>query len=1342
MKKRFLAILLAATMVFAMMPTMAFAAAADHAVKMVLVKDNTTFTGKEVLRVDFMYKSGTDTPMNQMVYLKVDEAVMGLLNANNGNAVTAAILSSFSTNRATAITKNNFEFESEELGMTATSEAIAYCVSNGGNTYLCWKITETKDATDVPALSDFSRISSMFFGLKDGVEFDAIPASAIKYSSPAEDYAITSGAQAVQITANGGAVNLEYNKRDGSADTMTTAPVIVAGDGVTFAKEAITGTATISGNTVVGSTLTAATTAPAGSTITWFSGSTQVATGTNTYTTKESDIGKAITVKVAHADYSGELTSNSITVTDKTLTGLTITSNPTKTEYVQGQAFVKDGLKVTATYDNGTENTNFTDYEISGFDSNTVGTQTLTVTAGGKTATFEVTVIAKVITGIEVTAEPSKKVYTIDEPFDNTGMVITATYNDNDKAPVAADSVDFSSAVASDSVTVTVHVGAFTDTFTVKVVKKPNAVTFTTPVSEVIAENEYSFAATATSGETVQFKYKAVGGEYSAAKPTAVGSYVVCAYVPGTTEYAAAEATHEFTIIARVVDSIAVKTNPTKLTYKQGAELDLAGLVVEATYNDGDKETVNNGDLAVSGYNAQTLGKQTITVKYAEKTATFEVTVTDLEAQTITFDSGDKNVTYGDGEFTNKATPVEGTEVYTSSNTGVVTVDSYGKVSIVGVGEATITATVARIDGKYAESTASYKVNVNPKAVTAVVTAASREYGAANPTFDFTVTGLVGSDTKASLNVILETAADTASAVGKYDVTGTYNNKNYTVTIEGTEKLTVTAKNVAKDNGTTELNVVKGVGTFAEPTFGEVTGTLAYSYDSATTYADVVTKLKALEKGATATVTYTFTAKGNYTGEITGTIEVTVVDIIFKVGDADATAANTLTVKADAVYGDTWADIVKKTGTVKAVVDVHEDADQSHFTLTPTGSPNAGENQAYQLVYNGTINGVTYTNIVVAEGTVNVAKKPITAPAQAGSVVYNGADQTYSVASTAEYTVTTPAGCKNVGEYNVTIALTDKANTMWADGTDADLTHKLTITKAALTVKADDVQLKINGELPASYTYTVTGLKGTDALTATVAVKDGATPDVTKAGEYVLVASGAAFTAGSADNYEITYVDGTLSIKNNIVVIPVAPKPDEDEPVEPEKPVVPVIGGVFTDVKADDWFAGAVEYVYENGLMDGMGNNQFAPYGTTTRGQIVTILWRLEGKPLPSITNPFSDVGYSEWYSTAITWAAEHKIVNGVTTTTFDPTAPITREQIAAILYRYAQYKGYDTSAAADLGTYADAASVSGYAVNAMKWACGTGLINGIDGALAPTGTAIRCQAATLLMRFCENVAK
>lgn len=177
----------------------------------------------------------------------------------------------------------------------------------------------------------------------------------------------------------------------------------------------------------------------------------------------------------------------------------------------------------------------------------------------------------------------------------------------------------------------------------------------------------------------------------------------------------------------------------------------------------------------------------------------------------------------------------------------------------------------------------------------------------------------------------------------------------------------------------------------------------------------------------------------------------------------------------------------------------------------------------------------------------------------------------------------------------------------------------------------------------------------------------------------------------------------------------------------------------FTDLDPNAWYHEAVNYVLEKGLMEGVGDARFLPGGDTSRAQIVTILWRLEGEPAVAAAVPFTDVPQAQWYTTAVAWAYENKIVNGISDTIYDPTAPVTRQQMAAILYRYAQYKGYDVTASADLGTYADAADVHGYAADAMKWACGAGLINGMGGALEPTGSAIRCQTAAILMRFLEQ---
>ena len=181
----------------------------------------------------------------------------------------------------------------------------------------------------------------------------------------------------------------------------------------------------------------------------------------------------------------------------------------------------------------------------------------------------------------------------------------------------------------------------------------------------------------------------------------------------------------------------------------------------------------------------------------------------------------------------------------------------------------------------------------------------------------------------------------------------------------------------------------------------------------------------------------------------------------------------------------------------------------------------------------------------------------------------------------------------------------------------------------------------------------------------------------------------------------------------------------------------------FADVAVDAWYADAVQYVYENGMMSGTSETTFSPDLTTTRGMIVTILYRLENEPTVTGTTAFTDVAADQYYANAVAWAAQNGIVSGIDATTFAPNNAITREQMAAILYRYAQFKGYDVSVKADLSVYTDAAQVSTYATDAMAWANGAQLITGTSQTtLTPAGNATRAQVATILMRFCENIAK
>ncbi|MDY4171763.1 MAG: S-layer homology domain-containing protein [Evtepia sp.] len=180
----------------------------------------------------------------------------------------------------------------------------------------------------------------------------------------------------------------------------------------------------------------------------------------------------------------------------------------------------------------------------------------------------------------------------------------------------------------------------------------------------------------------------------------------------------------------------------------------------------------------------------------------------------------------------------------------------------------------------------------------------------------------------------------------------------------------------------------------------------------------------------------------------------------------------------------------------------------------------------------------------------------------------------------------------------------------------------------------------------------------------------------------------------------------------------------------------------YTDVDTTQWYHEGVDYVIANGMMNGTGTNIFEPNATTTRGMIVTILYRLEKEPAAG-TSPFTDVDADQWYAKAVAWAAANGVVNGTSPTTFHPNDPITREQMAAILYRYASFKGYDVTQKADLAGFTDASQISGYAKDAMSWANQEGLIGGVSATtLQPQGSATRAQVATILMRFCENMTK
>jgi len=280
-----------------------------------------------------------------------------------------------------------------------------------------------------------------------------------------------------------------------------------------------------------------------------------------------------------------------------------------------------------------------------------------------------------------------------------------------------------------------------------------------------------------------------------------------------------------------------------------------------------------------------------------------------------------------------------------------------------------------------------------------------------------------------------------------------------------------------------------------------------------------------------------------------------------------------------------------------------------------------------------------------------------------------------------------------------------------------------TITPKAVTITALNQRsllgLQISSVAVENVNYTMTGLIEGDSIgNVKILLREGTRfvePAHVMLGTYDIVMT----VENPNPNYAITFVDGTLVCYM----------------VLPGQSTLP-----FTDVAGDAWYRDAVQYVYDEGLMTGTAYDRFSPDLSTSRAMIVTILWRLEGAPMDAETSSFTDVVRYSWYSDAVDWAAAFGIVEGYSEESFGPNDPITREQLAAILYRYARYKGYDVSVGENTNilSYEDAFDVSDYAYPALQWACGAGVMNGTNGYLLPQSHATRAQTAAILYRFLQ----
>lgn len=422
-------------------------------------------------------------------------------------------------------------------------------------------------------------------------------------------------------------------------------------------------------------------------------------------------------------------------------------------------------------------------------------------------------------------------------------------------------------------------------------------------------------------------------------------------------------------------------------------------------------------------------------------------------------------------------------------------------------------------------------------------------------------------------------------------------------------------------------------------------------------------------------------------------------------------------------------------------------------TLTPVEGKVIGENGQVTLSFAAagsyvlSAMGDEFTNIFSPWLPVTVTAAPKSNDANVSSVTVAGVEATAGENNT--YTVTLPYGT-DVTAGSFVIVTSDAGATVGALTNEGNVWTFTVTAEDGVTSKTYTVTVSFT-EAPKSNdagvsSITVAGFKAVAGAnnSYTVTVPYGT---VVKTGSFVIVTRHPRATVSALTNtrniwsFTVTAEDGvttavyTVTVNTAALPEPITPGVDNKKPASKPEVKLP-----FTDVSTSDWFYDDVAFVYKNGLFSGTDSRSFSPNASMTRAMLVTVLYRLEGEPTVTGRSSFTDVRSGAYYEKSVIWAAANGIVTGTDSTSFSPDAKVTREQLAAILYRYAQYRKLDTDASAKLNSFTDADSVSAYASEALGWAVSEGLINGASGKLMPKGDATRAQVAAILHRLVKNV--
>lgn len=422
-------------------------------------------------------------------------------------------------------------------------------------------------------------------------------------------------------------------------------------------------------------------------------------------------------------------------------------------------------------------------------------------------------------------------------------------------------------------------------------------------------------------------------------------------------------------------------------------------------------------------------------------------------------------------------------------------------------------------------------------------------------------------------------------------------------------------------------------------------------------------------------------------------------------------------------------------------------------TLTPVEGKVIGENGQVTLSFAAagsyvlSAMGNEFTNIFSPWLPVTVTAAPKSNDANVSSITVAGVEATAGENNT--YTVTLPYGT-DVTAGSFVIVTSDAGATVSALTNEGNawtftVTAEDGVTSKTYTVTVSFTEAPKSNDAGVS-SITVAGFKAVAGAnnSYTVTVPYGT---VVKTGSFVIVTRHPRATVSALTNtrniwsFTVTAEDGvttavyTVTVNTAALPEPITPGVDNKKPASKPEVKLP-----FTDVSTSDWFYDDVAFVYKNGLFSGTDSRSFSPNASMTRAMLVTVLYRLEGEPTVTGRSSFTDVRSGAYYEKAVIWAAANGIVTGTDSTSFSPDAKVTREQLAAILYRYAQYRKLDTDASAKLNSFTDADSVSAYASEALGWAVSEGLINGASGKLMPKGDATRAQVAAILHRLVKNV--